>query len=66
MGGGISKKHVSKIIIDRSNKNEIAHVTINGCFYNHPVELILKDTPNHSPQVIRPLPPTSSKPDKKG
>jgi len=64
MGGGISKKHISTIIIDRTNKNETAHVTIDGCFHNHPVELILKDTHSQTTQVIRPQPPIS-KPDNK-
>ena len=64
MGGGISKKHISTIIIDRSNKNETAHDTIDGCFHKHPVELILKDTQSNTTQVIRPPPPIS-KPDNK-
>ena len=42
MGGGTSKHTPSTITIDTSNPSEQAHITIDGCFYNHPVAIILK------------------------
>ena len=42
MGGGVSKPHTSTITIDTSNPNEQANITIDGCFHNHPVAIILK------------------------
>jgi len=40
MGSGLTKKN--KIIIDTSDNENIANVTIQGCFYHHPVELVIK------------------------